>query len=264
MLTPAFCLTEKYFPAHFLLVYFHSLDSLFPMLFVIDKPHDRTSFDIVKKVRSVIGERKVWHAGTLDPFATGLMLIASGADTKKLHGLTGSDKTYITTIDFSLQSDTRDLEYRQEFSTHSVIEKDWVQGLIISWEFLPAPTLESLAQKLESILGTAMLPLTPFNARKRKGKKMYTYARSWNPIFIDTPMTTEKFEIVSYDFPKVTVKLEVWIGTYIRSIGHRLGREFGLWWVLTELRRTHVWDYSLDDAITMDEFLLQYDQSIVL
>jgi tRNA pseudouridine55 synthase len=231
------------------------------MLLVIDKPHDRTSFDIVKKIRHVIGERKVWHAGTLDPFATGLMLVATGKDTKKLHHLTWSDKTYLTTIDFSLTSDTWDLEYWKDFSTYEVQNHHNTIWVWVEWKFIPAPDIEIIHQKLTSILGTAMLPLTPFSARKWKWRKMYSYARSWNPIYIDTPMTIESFEIISYTFPTVTIQITVWIGTYIRSIGYWLGREFGMWWILTSLRRTQVGDFSLADAMTMDEFLLRYDRS---
>jgi len=85
------------------------------MLLAVDKPQGLTSFTVIRALRRELGEKKIGHSGTLDPMATGLMLIATGKDTKKLNALIGLDKIYETTIDFSKKSDTRDLEYREYF-----------------------------------------------------------------------------------------------------------------------------------------------------
>ena len=82
------------------------------MLLLIDKEHGWTSFDVCKKIRNIVGE-KVGHAGTLDPYATGLMIIATGIDTKRIRHFTDMEKTYIATIDFSIETDTWDMEYRK-------------------------------------------------------------------------------------------------------------------------------------------------------
>lgn len=107
---------------------------------------------------------KIGHAGTLDPMASGLLIAATDKDTKLLHSLTGSDKTYETTIDFSQSSDTRDMDYRKELSP--------VDGAVYG-----DLTVEKITTLLDSIVGTHDLPLTPFSAKKVNGKKLYEYAR---------------------------------------------------------------------------------------
>ena len=130
------------------------------MLLLIEKPSGYTSFDLIRKLKRLYQGEKIGHAGTLDPLATGLMIVAIGKDTKRLKEFVWLDKTYIATIDFSQTSDTRDTDYRREH-----------EQLDIST--LTAPSQEEIESTFESILGTHALPLTPFSAKKRKGKKLY-------------------------------------------------------------------------------------------
>lgn len=216
------------------------------MLLLLDKPQGYTSFDIVRKLQKLYPKEPIWHAGTLDPMATWLLIVAIGKDTKTLGGFLEQDKTYITTIDVSQMSDTWDLEYWKEYEQLEYTK----EGLWKEQERRTAPTQEQIQQALQSIVGTHPIPLTPFSAKKVWGKKLYEYAREWNPIFIDIPMTVHSFEIVSYEFPLVKLKIDVGSGTYIRSIGYWLGKQFGLWGLLTELRRTRIWKYNVPEKLS--------------
>jgi tRNA pseudouridine55 synthase len=208
------------------------------MFILVDKPQWCTSHDVVDKIKRLYREEKVGHGGTLDPMATWLLVVAVGKDTKKLGQLLGATKTYTTTIDFSISTDTRDLDFRKEFTqrpvdhTTSTIEVQWVST--------PFPSRQQIETTLQSIVGTHLLPLTPFSAKKIEGKKLYEYARAWTPIFMDVPMCVLSFEVLDITFPQVTIEIKVGSGTYIRSIGYRLGKQFWLGGTLSMLRRTQV------------------------
>jgi tRNA U55 pseudouridine synthase TruB len=111
---------------------------------------------------------------------------------------------------------------------------------------LTEPTIEQIKTKLESIIPEWNLPLTPFSAKKRDWKKLYELARQWEQIIENKIMKINWYEISDYSFPILTVKLNVWSGTYIRSIGYRLWQQFWLWWILTKLRRTSIDKYNLE------------------
>jgi tRNA pseudouridine55 synthase len=228
------------------------------MLLLINKPSGITSHDAISAVKKHLrapardalsdAERsagikppkiKIWHAGTLDPMASGLMIAATDKDTKLLHSLTGSDKTYETTIDFSRRSDTRDLDYRKEYAILPLRKGD--EGGSI-------PTQATITSHLDSIIWTHDLPLTPFSAKKVDGKKLYEYAREWKPIFLTVPMTIYGYKILDYVFPLLKVQLHVGSGTYIRSIGHRLWIQIGWDAILISLKRMSIGEYSLDSV----------------
>ncbi len=223
------------------------------MILLINKPSGITSHDAISAVKKSLRQPqrdalsedeksagikppkiKIGHAGTLDPMASGLMIAATDKDTKLLHSLTGSDKTYETTIDFSRRSDTRDLDYRK------VLES------IDPTIYEEIPPLSQIEDILATLIGTPQLPLTPFSAKKVDGKKLYEYAREWKPIFLTVPMTIYGYKILDYAFPLLKVQLHVGSGTYIRSIGHRLGTQIGWDAILISLKRISISEYSLD------------------
>lgn len=212
------------------------------MIILIDKPRGISSHDAISAVKKHLRQQyspdkkiKIGHAGTLDPMATGLLIAATDQDTKRLHHLTHSDKTYITTIDCSRASDTWDLDYWDEIRDldPSVYED--------------IPPQSQIEEIFSSLIGTPLLPLTPFSAKKVDGKKLYEYAREGKPIFLTVPMTIYGYRLLQYSFPLIRVALHVGSGTYIRSIGHWIGTQLGGDAILTELQRTHIGDYSLDD-----------------
>ncbi len=241
------------------------------MLLLINKPSGITSHDAISAVkkhlrapaRDALSEEeksagikppkiKIWHAGTLDPMATGLIIAATDKDTKLLHSLTGSDKTYETTIDFSRRSDTRDLDYRKEYAILPLRKGD--EGGSI-------PTQDTITSHLDSIIWTHDLPLTPFSAKKVNGKKLYEYAREWKPIFLTVPMTIYGYKILDYQFPLLRIKLHVGSGTYIRSIGHRLGTKIGWDAILISLKRISIGEYSLENI--KNPLIAQWDDKEV-
>lgn len=221
------------------------------MLLAVDKPHGISSFWAISKLKRLYPKNtKIWHSGTLDPFATGLMLIGVWPDTKKLTELTWLDKSYVATIDFSQDSDTRDLQYRDritKFEAAPVIASEEKQsGAIIKNEKkISAPSLDQITEKLDTIVPSWLLPIPTFSAKKKDGKRSYDLARKGKAVEESKEMKIYSYKIITYEFPLLELEIEVGSGTYIRSIAHRLGEQFGLGGILTALRRTKVWNYEL-------------------
>jgi len=205
------------------------------MLIAVDKPKWISSFDVIRVLKRQLQEKKIWHSWTLDPLATGLMLIWTWDDTKKLNDLIWLDKSYETIIDFSKKSDTWDMWYR-----------DYYEEIYVEWKGIP---LEEIKSKLNSIIPEYELPLTPFSAKKKDWNKLYDLARKWEQIIENRIMKTYGYEILDYNFPELKLRLDVGSWTYIRSIWHRLWDGFWLGWILTMLRRIRIWDYKLDEII---------------
>lgn len=195
----------------------------------------------------------MWHAGTLDPLASGLLIVCSDADTKRISEFMGMEKIYQTTIDLSRDSDTWDTDIREREKEYNVVEQKGEKekkqkGIEKDRGFVPAPSEEEINDFLQSIHGTHDLQLTPFSAKKVDGKKLYEYAREGNPKFLTVPMTIKGHEILSYQFPLLQLELHVGKWTYIRSIAHYIGQHFLLGWIVTQLRRTHIGVYDVKDA----------------
>jgi tRNA pseudouridine55 synthase len=213
------------------------------MLIAVDKPKWMTSFDIIRALKRELSEKKIWHSWTLDPMATGLLLIGTSKDTKQLHHLTWLDKEYITTIDFSKMSDTRDMDYREIYNELDI-------------NTLNKPTIEQIKNKLDSIIPQWNLPLTPFSAKKKNWKKLYELARKGEQIIENKTMKISWYKIINYNFPTLELKLNVWSGTYVRSIWYwlwqQLSQNWKLGWILTSLRRISIQDHKLDN-INLDQ-----------
>ena len=229
--------------------------------FVVNKPKGYTSHDIVEKFRKIFFSEKVWHSWTLDPMATWLLIIAVWrSSTKHLWKLLWMDKTYVTEIDFSILTDTWDMDffkkiekYDFEFSASKnekfFLKKEEKNGKEIYYYkiFLKKdkPSLDEIKSKLDLLIPSAILPLTMFSAKKIKWKKLYELAREGVDLKLEKEMKINSYEILNYDFPKLTLRLNVWSWTYIRSIGYWLGQQLGLWWTLTKLHRESIGNISL-------------------
>ena len=210
------------------------------MLLAVDKPQGLTSFTVIRALRRELGEKKIGHSGTLDPMATGLMLIATGKDTKKLNALIGLDKIYETTIDFSKKSDTRDLEYREYFEELKKEDlKIWISQ-------------QEIEKTLNTLIPSCELPLPDFSAKKRNGERLYDLARKGKETHETKIMQTHAFTILDYQFPLLSLRFEVGSWTYIRSLGHRLGEQLGVGGILTKLRRIRIGSYDLR-ALSLDK-----------
>lgn len=209
------------------------------MLLIVNKPSWITSFDCVRALKKQFPKQKIWHSGTLDPMACGLMIIWVWKWTKQLNQIQWLDKTYITKIDFSKNSDTWDLEYRDFFEE---LEIDTLNKI----------SKNEIESKIKTLIPNYDLPLSGFSAKKKDGKKLYELARKWEFQETKKSMKTNNFEILEYDFPILKLKLDVWSGTYIRSIWYRLWKEFENWWILTYLERISIWKYNIKD-FTLDK-----------
>lgn len=235
------------------------------MFLAVDKPQWITSYDVIRRLKRQFPRKtKIGHSGTLDPMATGLLIIAVYKDTKRLHEFLGANKSYETTIDFSKMSDTWDMEYWEKYEEYLVSEQSWSVWITKDNTFIPAPSLDQIHKKLATLIPSVTLPLTPFSAKKKNGKKLYELARAGVEVNESREMVVNSYEIVDYNFPTLTLKLDVWSGTYIRSIGYRLGQEFGLGGILTSLRRTKIGEVDLS-TLTLDQEVegMRYGEIVV-
>lgn len=175
--------------------------------------------------------------------ATGLMILALDKDTKKLTQLIWLDKSYIATIDFSKSTDTRDMEYREKITNYDLWIKDWMKAWVeMEHWMVEAPILAEITKKLNKLIPEYELPLPAFSAKKIAGKKSYDDARAGNIREENKIMKVHSYEIISYSFPILQIKIHVWSGTYIRSIAYWLGQQLGMGWTLIQLRRTSIGD----------------------
>lgn len=212
------------------------------MILFADKPTWITSFDVVHKVKKHFWYKKVGHCGTLDPLATGLMVLVSDEDTKKAEEYQWLDKTYDALIDLSIKTDTWDIDY------HDRIEQITDHHSEI--------TIDTLKKHLDQLVPSHVLPIPSFSAKKVAGKRLYKSARAGKEIKVDREMNIYKYEIISYEWPLVKVSFDVGSGTFIRSIAHWLGEQLGTGGVIRELRRTSIgpWKMNeLDNLITFSK-----------
>ncbi len=202
------------------------------MILLVDKPAWRTSHDVVKFIKIHGWYKKVGHAGTLDPSATGLLLILTDEDTKRMAQLVGHDKRYSATIDLAHISDTWDADY------HELYEQVDISKI---------PTREEVESVFQSFQPKALLPIPSFSAKKKDGKRMYETARAWVVHDEQKEMEIFEIELLEYDFPYVKFRCHVGSGTFIRSIAYQLWKKLETWGIICKLRREVSWEYSLDD-----------------
>jgi len=231
------------------------------MFLAVDKPARITSFDVIRILRRHFPKQKMGHSGTLDPMATGLMILALDKDTKKLTELIWLDKSYIATIDFSKSTDTRDMEYWEKIINYELWIIDWkVTWVEMENESVEAPSLSEVTRKLDQLIPSYELPLPAFSAKKTAGKKSYDDARAGNIIEANKVMKIHWYEIMSYEFPLLQLKLDVGSGTYIRSIAFRLWKQLGIGGTLIQLRRTSIGERDIDKISNWEELHNTYKE----
>jgi tRNA pseudouridine55 synthase len=216
------------------------------MFLAVDKPTWISSFGVIKVLKKFYLWQKIWHSGTLDPMATWLMILAIWKDTKNLTQLIWLDKSYITNIDFSKMSDTWDMEYWDEMVNYECEIRNWNHWILIDQKFCEAPSLDKIKDKLQSLLPLFNLPVPAFSAKKKNWKRSYELARKGQQELSYKEMKIYGFQVLEYNFPVLKISLDVWSGTYIRSIAYWLGQQFWLGWILTDLRRTQIWNWEIN------------------
>lgn len=201
-------------------------------ILLVNKPAGKSSFALVAALRKITGIAKIGHAGTLDPFATGLMVMLIGKEyTKKSDAFLSDDKEYLATIRLGIQTDTHDPE-----------------GIITAVSEL-VPSHENLVKSLCTLSGWVEQTPPMYSAKKVNGKKLYELARKGVTIERKPARVYIEPTLISYDYPFVKLRVKCSKGTYIRTIAHDLGTMLGCGACLTELHRTRSGAFSVEDAV---------------
>jgi tRNA pseudouridine55 synthase len=211
-------------------------------IILIDKPAEMTSFGVVARVRRVLTQAaqkkvKVGHTGTLDPFATGLMILVIGKECKNAEQYSKLDKVYEATFRLGQISTTGDPE--GEVTNVSADE----------------PTREELEVVIARFRGAIMQRPPIFSAIKIAGKRAYKLARDGQEVEIpERPVTIHSLEVLEYVYPELKIRTHVSSGTYIRSLGVDIGEALGTGAYCTQLRRLSISKWSVEDAQTLTDF----------
>lgn len=234
---------------------------------LIDKPTDWTSHDVVAYIRKLVREYfkknpsttktkniRVGHAGTLDPFATGLLIVGVGREaTKHIDQFKTLKKTYLTTIHLGATSDTYDRtgNIRKSEQLLSENTEQCNNKTIQQYNRPPIPTTEKIKTTLTSFLGPQLQIPPMFSAKKVQGQKLYDLARKGIEI-ARKPASVHIYSIDlhTYDFPSLTIEVTCSTGTYIRSLVHDIGQTLGTGAYCEALRRTAIGPYDVKQAIT--------------
>lgn len=211
-------------------------------IYLIDKPADWTSFDVVAKIRGILkretGRRiKVGHTGTLDPLATGLMVVVVGSYCKRASEFSKLDKTYVVTMKLGEISTTGDEEGEKKAASNK------------------EPTAEEIELALTSFIGESMQTPPMYSAIKIGGKRAYKLAREGKEVVIEPrPILINSTVLNSYDYPFVQFTADVSSGTYIRSLVEDIGKTLETGAYMSGLRRTKVGQFDIKDATPVADF----------
>jgi tRNA pseudouridine55 synthase len=205
---------------------------------LIDKPLHWTSFDVVRKMRSLLQIKKIGHAGTLDPLATGLLIVCTGKFTKKINEYMAQEKEYAGHITLGAVTPTYDLE------SLPVQQKDF--------SFL---TNEMIRSATAQFTGTISQFPPIFSAIKKDGVALYELARRGVDVQPEArKVTVHQFEIINIALPVIAFKVVCSTGTYIRSLANDFGAALGCGGYLSSLRRTRIGEFEVSNAMTMEQF----------
>lgn len=217
-------------------------------ILIIDKPEGKTSHDVVARVRRIIGTRRVGHAGTLDPFATGVLVVCFGRATRLVQFLVGLDKEYIATVRLGFATDTQDITGKQ----------------ITPLESSKRLSLDSVKAILSEFTGKQLQTPPMFSAKKIAGERLHRAAREGREIerkpveiVIDSIELVESRDGAIFDNKdgtrQFTIKVRCSSGTYVRTLADDIGARLGVGAHLAALRRTAAGHFGLEDALTLDE-----------
>jgi tRNA pseudouridine55 synthase len=204
---------------------------------LINKPYEWTSFDIIRKLRYILKIKKIGHAGTLDPLATGLLIVCTGKFTKRINDFMAQEKEYTGTITLGAVTPTFDLE------SEPVNNKD-----------VSAITPDQIHAATAAFTGHILQVPPMHSAIKKDGKRVYELARRGETIELEPrKLFIKSFEITRIDMPVCSFKVVCSTGTYIRSLANDFGAALGCGGYLSSLCRTAIGGFRLEDALTMDQ-----------
>jgi tRNA pseudouridine55 synthase len=221
------------------------MDFISGEILCFDKPYRWTSFDLVRKVRNILfaelntKKLKVGHAGTLDPLATGLLIVCTGNFTKRIDEIQTLEKEYTGTFFLGATTPSSDLETEtdQTFSIEHI-------------------TPDLIHQVAENFIGEQEQVAPAYSAKKINGKRAYEFARRGENVEIKSnKITIYSFQILNIQLPEVTFKITCSKGTYIRAIAKDFGKALGSGAYLSKLCRTRIGTYTLENATTIENFM---------
>ncbi len=225
------------------------MDFISGEIICIDKPKGWTSFDAVKRLRGAIQRRlrvkrfKVGHAGTLDPLATGVLIVCTGRATRSIDTLQNSTKEYIATLRLGATTPSFDLE--------TAIDATYPTDHI---------TRETVEEVLPRFMGHIMQVPPVFSAVKVDGKRAYNLARKGREVELKAkPLQIDEIELLDFSPEEIVIRVVCSKGTYIRALARDIGEALGSGAHLTSLQRTRVGNYSLDHALSIDDALNAID-----
>ena len=205
-------------------------------MIVVNKPKGITSFDVIRKLKKILKTKKIGHTGTLDPLATGVMLVCVGKATKLASDLEAKDKIYIADFDIGYATDTYDIEGKKIAENIIEISK------------------ENLEQSIKKFIGNIKQVPPMYSAVKIDGNKLYHLARKG--IEIERPerdVTIEYINLLDFKDNKVKIETKVSKGCYIRSLIYDIGQDLGTYATMTALQRKQVGDYSLENSYSLEQ-----------
>ena len=204
---------------------------------LIDKPLKWTSFDMVKKVRWMTKIMKVGHAGTLDPLATGLLIICTGKYTKQINDYMGMTKEYTGSLVLGATTASYDLEQEPE-----------------NFKSIENITALAIQDATKKFIGTILQMPPQHSAIKKDGKRLYESARQGIEVKVDPrQITIDQFEITKINFPSIEFRVLCSTGTYIRSLVHDFGQALGVGAYMSGLRRTKIGAFHVEDAMQWED-----------
>jgi tRNA pseudouridine55 synthase len=204
---------------------------------VIDKPKNWTSFDVVAKIRNRLNPKKIGHAGTLDPLATGVLVLCLGQGTKLSEKVMGTDKEYVGEITLGAVSDTDD-----------------AQGPVVPNEKATERPITEVENVLQSFVGTFDQMPPKFSAKKIDGDRAYKLARKGKEVKLEpAQVTVKQIELLDYKWPKIKLRVVSGKGFYVRSLARDVGEKLGVGGYLSDLKRTRVGTFSIERAVTVEE-----------
>ena len=191
-------------------------------------------------MRGHFGIKKVGHTGTLDPFASGVLLILTGKATKQSEALTGLEKQYLAEIEFGIETDSYDIDGK----------------ITKTCDELPNIDQNQIKSELKSFVGDIEQLPPMFSAVKHKGRRLYKYARKGIKVELNPrKVRIEKIDLISFNWPCVKIDVTCSKGTYIRSLAHDFGKALGSGGHLSALRRTKIGDFNVSNALTIEKFI---------
>ena len=205
-------------------------------IIIVNKPKGITSFDVIRKLKKILKTKKIGHTGTLDPLATGVMLMCVGKATKLASDLEAKDKVYIADFDIGYATDTYDIEGKK--IAENIIEV----------------SKENLEQSIKKFIGNIKQVPPMYSAIKIDGNKLYHLARKG--IEVERPerdVTIEYINLLDFKDNKAKIETKVSKGCYIRSLIFDIGQDLGTYATMTALQRKQVGDYSLEDSYSLEQ-----------